>query len=181
MSPDYFLQAFDYCKEEGALYWAPSRPMTHFSSEAAYKTYLGRFAGKRAGCAVRVGNTYYRQVRLNGTLYTEHQIVWCIEYGQIPDLIDHKDGDGLNNSITNLKSSDKVGNGKNCKIKSNNTSGVTGVYWHKVNSNWVAEGHYTDGGKKRKKSLGSYTNIEDAAKARKIWEQEQGYTDRHGK
>lgn len=93
----------------------------------------------------------------------------------------HEDGDGTNNKLANLRVSDKVNNGKNSKMKSNNTSGVTGVYWNKANSNWVAEGHYTEDGVKRKKSLGSYYELEDAKKAREDWEKENQYSSRHGK
>ncbi|WP_263611612.1 HNH endonuclease [Escherichia whittamii] len=50
--------------------------------------------------------------------------------------IDHKDGNGLNNSIDNLR---LVSLGENLKNKSkytNNTSGCAGVSWHNTHKKW---------------------------------------------
>ena len=47
-------------------------------------------------------------------------------------------------------------------MSKNNTSGVTGVHWHKVKKKWEAT--ITEG---KKKYLGIFTNKEDAIKARK--------------
>lgn len=175
-------ESFDYNATSGELYWSLSRPPHHFKTTGAYKVYLSRFAGKRAGCEVKVGNMTYRQVRLNNVLYMEHQVVWVIENGEFETMIDHFDGNGLNNKITNLRPVDRVLNGRNCAMKKNNTSGVTGVYWHKQNNNWVAEGHWTEDGINKKKSLGSYKDISDAKAARELWILECGnFTDRHGK
>ena len=49
------------------------------------------------------------------------------------------------------------------KIRKDNTSGVKGVNWYKPTNKWVA--HITF--QKKKYTLGYYTNIEDAIKARK--------------
>ena len=52
---------------------------------------------------------------------------------------------------------------------------------HGQNKNWVAEAYYTEDGVHKKKTLGSYKNLEDAASARRKWEESEGnFTDRHG-
>lgn len=176
------LEAFSYNSTTGELYWSKDRPHSHFASLGSYKGYMTRFSGQRAGCVVSFGNVSYRQIRLNGVLYLEHQLVWLLENSEIVDLLDHRDGNGLNNTISNLRLADRVINGRNCLRKSNNTSGVTGVYRHKQNNNWVAEAHWTEDGKKCKKSLGSYDNLEDAKQAREAWMVGQGnFSERHGK
>ena len=50
----------------------------------------------------------------------------------------------------------------NIDIKSNNTSGVTGVYWHKRHESWVAR----IGVKNKSIYLGDFSNFDDAVKAR---------------
>lgn len=176
------LEAFRYDSQEGALYWSFERPIHHFKTTGAHRTYLGRFSGKRAGCVVKIGNVEYNQIRLQGKLYLEHHLIWLLEHGELPMMLDHEDGNGLNNQIVNLRLADKTLNGQNCRMKCNNTSGVTGVYFHNQNKNWVAEGHWTEGGVPRKRSLGSYATIEEAAKAREAWTDSRvSFTERHGK
>ena len=53
-------------------------------------------------------------------------------------LIDHRDGCRTNNSISNLRWCDKSENAINRKIKSKNTSGVTGVCFHKHSGKWAS-------------------------------------------
>jgi hypothetical protein len=48
------------------------------------------------------------------------------------------------------------------KVRSNNTSGCTGVYYHKKNNKWVATIRFRG----NCYNLGSYTDREDAIKAR---------------
>lgn len=42
-------------------------------------------------------------------------------------IVDHRDGNGLNNADDNLRITDSFGNNQNCITKSNNTSGHKGV------------------------------------------------------
>jgi predicted nucleotidyltransferase len=56
------------------------------------------------------------------------------------------------------------------KLKKNNTSGHTGVYFHKSSKKWRAVGI----GKKRP-TLGNFVRIEDAIEARRREEARQGF------
>lgn len=77
--------------------------------------------------------------------------------------IDHINSNTSDNRKNNLRTATKSQNGMNRDLQSNNTSGNTGVYWHKKISKWIAcitvnrEYIY----------LGSFNNFEDAVKARK--------------
>lgn len=53
-------------------------------------------------------------------------------------IIDHIDGDGLNNQRSNLRLSTQCGNNQNRGKSRNNTSGYKGVYWHSHHDKWVA-------------------------------------------
>lgn len=64
--------------------------------------------------------------------YAVHRIIWILHNGQdIPDdsLIDHIDGNTVNNNISNLRLVKEADNTRNSKIYSNNTSGKVGVYF----------------------------------------------------
>lgn len=80
-------------------------------------------------------------------------------------LIDHVNGDKLDNRIKNLRFSNKEGNALNAKIRLNNTSGVKGVAWNKAARKWIAQIGYTKHG--TYKYLGSF---DDKEKARIVYE-----------
>lgn len=178
------LEALDYDPLTGIFTWRDDRPLSHFKNMSAKKVYLSRFAGKQAGHEYRMpkADMTYVQIRLFTKLYLGHRLAVFYVTGKWPSgVIDHINGDGLDNAISNLRDVDNVVNGRNCKRSKNNTSGVNGVYFHGQNKNWVAEAHYTEDGVHKKKTLGSYKNLEDAASARRKWEESEGnFTDRHG-
>lgn len=176
---DLLLETLNYDPLSGVFTWRTDRPQSHFKTYNAFRVYQGKYSGKVAGCVQSHGNVDYIKIRVHGRLYFAHRLAWLFVHGYIPEIIDHLDGDGTNNIMENLLDSDPVSNGRNSKMKSNNTSGVTGVYCSKSGS-WVAEGHYTEDGVKRKKSLGSYAHLEEAEKARKVWEEVNNFSLRHG-
>lgn len=75
--------------------------------------------------------------------------------------VDHKDGDGLNNTRDNLRPATTQQNGFNRRLSSNSTSGYKGVSWHKSNSKWWAT-IMKDG---RTIYLGMFNTARDAAHA----------------
>lgn len=54
------------------------------------------------------------------------------------ELIDHIDGDPLNNTRENLRVATHAQNGMNSRISSNNTSGFKGVSWYEKLGKWSA-------------------------------------------
>lgn len=61
-----------------------------------------------------------------------HHLLGCKGY-------DHIDRNPLNNRRNNLRPATHLENMRNRGISSNNTSGVTGVYWYKAQQKWSAE------------------------------------------
>jgi len=55
------------------------------------------------------------------------------------EYVDHKDGNGLNNTRDNLRLATKEQNGANSRKQSNNTSGFKGVCWNKQAGKWKAQ------------------------------------------
>ena len=119
-------------------------------------------AGDTAGWLrlTKTGSPSGWYVTLNRVSLSVHRIMYVLLNGSIDiDLvIDHLDGDPSNNTQSNLVLKSRRANQQNCKMSSNNTSGVTGVtrsYIRKdsdICNDWVAT-WYDTGGKRRIKSF----------------------------
>lgn len=119
----------------------------------------------------------YLKISVKHRQYMAHRICWLLHYGEWPSmLIDHDDGDGRNNRISNLREADNQKNAMNSK-KRNPRSGHTGVRWHKQGKMWNAR--IAVNGKEI--GLGLFSNIDDAVNARKEAEEKYGFHPNHGK
>lgn len=87
-----------------------------------------------------------------------HRFVIKAQTGQ---LVDHIDGNTLNNTRDNLRFADKSTNGMNRDKQINNTSGYKGVTFHKQMNKWHAQLCC----KGKQYSLGLFELAIDAAKA----------------
>ena len=79
------------------------------------------------------------------------------------EVVDHKDHNTLNNRKYNLRKCTQANNTQNKALQKNNTSGVTGVFYHSINNKWIAQITCN----KEKIHLGCFDNFEDAVDARK--------------
>ena len=172
--------------EEGIVVWG-NRPQRHFSTESAYKRFRTLFLGKEFGYITESnGGRRYRagSINFNGKnrrlLY--HVAVWVLHNGAYPcGVIDHKDGNGLNNNIENLRDATRVQNSRNARMRSDNTSGVNGVTWYKRTGKWRAQGFESIDGKVVTTWLGEFDNLDSAKEARLMWEDKLGnFSQRHG-
>lgn len=77
-------------------------------------------------------------------------------------LCDHINHNTFDNRKSNLRKATQKENARNAKVASNNTSGFTGICWDKNSSKWISYIR-VDG---RHKTLGYFTNKEDAVQAR---------------
>lgn len=82
----------------------------------------------------------YWRVKLGLKGLMAHRVVWvlCNRTDLNPEvIIDHIDGDSLNNNIDNLRACTLSENNKNVQPLSNNTeSGYTGIYWDSDADRW---------------------------------------------
>lgn len=109
--------------------------------------------------------------QIDGRLYAQRQglhrrakkIIMHIEIMNPPPglLVDHKDGNGLNNRRSNLRLATYSQNSMNARVNKNSKSGYKGVTLHKDTGKWTANIRY--GGRQR--YLGLFTTKEEAAEA----------------
>jgi len=79
----------------------------------------------------------YRRVSVNGKQIFAHNAIHIIMTGHLPDgVIDHIDGNGLNNRWSNIRVVSIKDNCKNKRKQKNNTSGISGISWHKRDKVW---------------------------------------------
>lgn len=102
---------------------------------------------------------------------TRYALGWLNGYGgrlhrlimsKPPGQVDHRDGDGLNNTRANLRLASASQNQWNKGRYRNNTSGYIGVSWSRSRSRW--EAYVSKGG--RRHAVGFYDDPVAAAKAR---------------
>jgi hypothetical protein len=70
-----------------------------------------------------------------------HRIIWCLRNGRwpLPGMeIDHRDGNRSNNRDGNLREVPGRGNCQNSALRSDSTSGHTGVNWAAYTNRWRA-------------------------------------------
>lgn len=73
-------------------------------------------------------NRNYYKLGYKGKDYLQHRVAWFLYYNeQPPRVIDHKDGNGLNNAIDNLRASDDSTNMMNIHVTAKSTTGIKGV------------------------------------------------------
>lgn len=155
-------QILSYCPHTGAFKWrvnqGPQAPI-----------------GSKAGTVNGAG---YCGIRADGKIYQAHRLAFLYMIGDFPEIFtDHIDQDKLNNRWLNLRSVTSKENQKNLPMPKTNTSGFTGVNWHKGAGKWRAE-IQVDG---QAKHLGVFSDINDAIEARKKANIEYGFHANHGR
>lgn len=112
--------------------------------------------GDIAGCNALAKGIMYRQTKIDGKQYRVHCLVFLLHHGYLPNLIDHIDGNGLNNRIENLRATNARNNALNSKLKSSNTSTSKNVYWNSQRRKWMVQA-IVDG---KQKYFGLYDDLE---------------------
>lgn len=77
-------------------------------------------------------------------------------------LVDHINGDGLDNRRSNLRAATAQENARNRGRRTTSVSGYKGVSWHKASARWQAS---IGVGDRRWKHLGYFSDSADAARA----------------
>lgn len=156
---EYIKQYINYDPQLGLLTWKSSR------GRAVKDAQIGSI------------NLGYRRTTIKGKHYLVHHLIWLLETGNLPkDCIDHINHDRLDNRFINLRAVDRIENQKNLQKRPNNTSGVTGVSWYPARNKW----HQRIQVNGTQIHLGYFSDLQEAAKARKEAEILYGFHENHG-
>ena len=123
---------FEY--KDGVLYWK-ERPRSDFKSNGSHIQWNERYAKQVAGSIVGK----YANVSINKIRHQVHRIVFLMQHGYLPEIVDHIDGNRQNNKIENLRSATHTQNLQNSKLPKHNLSGYKNVGWHKQRKKWRAQ------------------------------------------
>lgn len=107
------LSHLEYNKETGEIYWKVSTGKAKSGSDAGV-----------------VHQTGYKRITLKGRTLMAHRVAWVLaKKEQPPAIIDHIDGDKLNNRIENLRDGTNCTNQRNQSLahKRNKSSNYLGV------------------------------------------------------
>jgi HNH endonuclease/AP2 domain len=120
------------------------KELLHYDPETGVFTWIATKArrvsnGDVAGGICRLKRSSglsYRLINIDRMPRGAHRLAWLYVYGYIPRQIDHIDGDGLNNRISNLRPCSNTQNRANTGRTIANHSGFKGVSWSKNAKRW---------------------------------------------
>lgn len=150
---------------DDCLYWKP------WNSNGRKRSPV--YSNMKAGCVSKRG---YIQVRKGVDKFMAHRIIWAMHYGKWPESgIDHINGDRLDNRIDNMRDETQFANCKNAA-----------KYPRK--EPWIATGVVRSGRgftayaqvNKKVTRIGKFKCHTAAMIARKLFDQNNGFSDRHG-
>jgi hypothetical protein len=107
-----------------------------------WKKYINSRAvkGSKAGSERKNRKETYIRRSINKKSYFAHRIAWLLFYGKFPNgSIDHIDGNGINNSISNLRDVTTSENRRNSRIAETNKTGVCGVFFNKQKNKYESK------------------------------------------
>jgi hypothetical protein len=131
---------FEY--KNGVLYWKNrAANLKHYDNQVGHLEKTG----------------YYRTCFKNKRILN-HRIIFLMFYGYMPPLIDHIDGNKLNNKIENLREATKSQNSINKKTRCDSLTGIKGVILYKRNNKYAVKVSVN----KKPKHFGYFDDIEMA-------------------
>ncbi|MCZ6897652.1 MAG: HNH endonuclease signature motif containing protein [Betaproteobacteria bacterium] len=158
----YLKELFHYDPVAGVMVWKVNR-------------------GSRARTGQVAGTKHpngYIMIGINLKIYRAHRLIWLYVYGKWPkDQIDHRNRLKDDNRIINLHEATNQQNQQNLPIRKNNTSGVCGVGWDKINTKWRAQIKVEN----KSVSLGRFDDWFEAVCARKSADNKYGFSANHGR
>lgn len=144
----YVSRLLEYSPATGAFRWLVSRGSVK----------PGRLAGTKS---IGRGRPYW-MIKIDRRFYYAHKIAWLLTTGDWPAMLDHINGDSLDNRIGNLRLCTMSQNQANRKRGSNNATGAKGVHRRKENGRFRAYISFEG----RRIHLGAFGTAAEAVAAR---------------
>lgn len=131
ITPEMVREVLDYDPASGVMQWR-ARPV--FRSQD--QTWNTRFADQPVGRADRDG---YLRFTLMGIQVLVHRAAWAHVHNEWPpQMIDHRDGNRINNAISNLRLADVAQNTANARKRAGTRSRFKGLTWCATHRKWKA-------------------------------------------
>lgn len=158
LTPSKLAEVFIYNPVTGSLEHKLNT-LRAIAGQSAYCTYVNGYSG------VSVGNQ----------LYLAHRLIWFMQTGIWPVVVDHINHNRKDNRWCNLRSVSPADNVKNCSLSKNNSLGVQGV-------RLLPSGNYQAYIMVNYKqiNLGCYPTLMAAASARLQGENTYNFHENHG-
>lgn len=147
-SQEMLQEWFSY--EDGQLFWKISRGRAK--------------SGDRTGTVgTSKDHRSYVKVRIKGRQYLLHRLVWVFFYGDLLEgmVVDHIDGNTLNNKVENLRMCTVSQNGQNIHRGRGDYSSLKGISFSKKQGKYVSQIRVSG----KNLWLGSYNTAEEAHQA----------------
>lgn len=144
LTQERLKELLHYCPDSGAWTWLKSMGTKKASSVAGYVDAKG-----------------YRIISVDGRQRSGARLAFLYMTGKTPDIVDHINRKRDDDRWSNLRSVSRSENNQNTAMRADNTSGHTGVGFHKARGRWWAR-IYANG---EHRSLGLHDTAEAAAEA----------------
>ncbi len=172
-SPEVLRQLLRYEPKTGKLFWRERGP-EWFKSTRIWASWNTQNANMEAL------NVPFQGYLRGGVLKKQmlaHRAIWAMQTGEWPvDDIDHINGIRDDNRMENLRHVTRAENLKNVRRRDNNTSGFTGVSFHKASGLWRSR-IMVNG----REVVRCFPDIATAASDRAEASRKHGYHENHGR
>lgn len=164
MTKDEWLKRVCVDFENGVVYWKPKdeNDQPNLRLRNMWNT---SWAGKEVGTISSSRGKSYKSSRINNKGYKLHQLIYFLAGKCVgcDEVIDHINGDSLDNRLINLRAVTQAENNRNVKVcRKDSTTGVKGIYYtkacNKSNNKFVVKVHHH----KKQYLLGRYPTLKDA-------------------
>lgn len=108
---------------------------------------------KKVGSANPDGYVYFGYKR---KYLSAHRVVFLLNNGYLPEVVDHIDGNPNNNKSSNLRAATKSTNAFNRHARVDNKLGIKNVCWSKLRKKWVVNININ----KKKTQVGYFDDLE---------------------
>lgn len=176
ITQELLRELLDYSPETGVFIWR-HRDRRWFKNDHQFCRWNTLYSGRVAGSKRKNHRVTYRCIAIFDYQYFAHRLAWVYVYGKWPEnQIDHINGNGLDNSMKNLRDVTSGENSRNARLRADNTTGVAGVSWHKRLNKYQAKINING----ERVHIGTFDSFEDAVEARCSAQRGYGYHKNHG-